>query len=129
MPIFRDLKEGDKVFVYFNLHKETFSVKNLSTRLVVAHLDHVNLKEAFFKVSQRGRQKVLKEKRKNVHAGIIGIFTFENLISDDEKSEKATYNPYKYDSFVNNDTFEKISNAKSVYLKNNLLKPSIHFKN
>lgn len=90
-----------KVAVYFNLHKKTFSVKALEgdkKGLVIMHSDYVSLKDATFKVSQAGRRRVLEEKRKNVHAYVIG-----QLVSVEQKpivGESVTYNPYLYDTFV-----------------------------
>ena len=67
-----------RVFVYFNLHKKCLSVKALegeSKGRVIAHADSVELVNATFKVSQAGRQRVLRERRKNVHAGVVGTMT------------------------------------------------------
>lgn len=97
-----------KVFVYFNLHKKCWSLKALEGEnkgRVIAHEDFVTLVEATPKVSEAGRQRVLKEKRKNVHAGIVGYLDdlrtsemyFNNL---DLQPWDITYNPYKYKSFV-----------------------------
>lgn len=97
-----------KVFVYFNLHKKCFSIKALEGDMkgrVIAHRDSVVLFNATFKVSQAGRERVLREKRKNVHAGVCG--TWYDSHNDDvtlssvrERGELVTYNPYKYTSFV-----------------------------
>lgn len=64
--------QGRNVFVYFNLHKKVFSVKDVKTGRVIAHANTVKLQNAYPKVSEKGRQRVLKEQRKNVHAGIRG---------------------------------------------------------
>ena len=89
-----------KVFVYFNLHKKVFSVKALEGDMkgrVVAHRNEVTLHDVTFKVSEAGRQRVLREKRKNVHAGAVGQWDDRlQLVIGPE----VTYNPYKYDSFV-----------------------------
>lgn len=65
-----------KVKVYFNLHKHCFSVVSLekgdSYGKVVAHVSEIMLSEVKFKVSEAGRQRVLREKRKNVHAYCVG---------------------------------------------------------
>ena len=64
-----------RVFVYYNLHKKTFSVKALDGSRkgrVVYHADEVLLSDCQFKVSEPGRQRVLSERRKNVHAGVVG---------------------------------------------------------
>ena len=126
MAIFKELNEGDQVFVYFNLHKKTFSVKNISTGLVVAHLNFIRLKNATFKVSQKGREQVLREKRKNVHAGVVGFFTFNEIQNIPES--RATYNPYKYDSFVDEKTFEKIEKSEIVFLEKLPQKTSIFYQ-
>jgi hypothetical protein len=58
----------------------------------------VLLEDARPKVSQAGRLRVLREGRKNVHAGLVG-----NLRSIERRpfhGETITYNPYLYDSFV-----------------------------
>ena len=97
-----------KVFCYFNLHRKCFSIKALegaNKGRVVAHSDNVLLFDAVFKVSEAGRQRVLKEQRKNVHAGVVGEWdkTGTDLISIDRVTTigtPLTYNPYKYDSFV-----------------------------
>ncbi len=63
---------------------------------VIAHRDIVTLKDVRFIVSQAGRNRVLKEKKKNVHAFAEGIIV-EN--GDSEKKEQITYNPYKFQYF------------------------------
>jgi hypothetical protein len=60
-----------------------------------------------FVVRKAGREKVLREKKKNVHAFVRGTWIKDLLVEDApmildhrECSEEVTYNPYKYDSFV-----------------------------
>jgi hypothetical protein len=97
-----------KVFVYFNLHRKCFSIKALegpNKGRVVAHRDDVLLFDAAFKVSEAGRQRVLRERKKNVHAGVVGQWdeTGTDLITIDRVTTVGTpitYNPYKYDTFV-----------------------------
>ena len=108
-----------KVFVYFNLHRKCFSVKALEGEFkgrVIAHASYVSLNDCTFKVSESGRQRVLREKRKNVHAGVVG--TIQSIIFGDQQSDLAKfrknctyclafdkphkrvkYNPYKFDKF------------------------------
>jgi hypothetical protein len=57
----------------------------------------VALTNVTFKVSEAGRQRVLQEKRKNVHAGVVGTLV-DSLGS--VGSERVTYNPYKGGTFV-----------------------------
>ena len=112
-----------KVFVYFNLHKKTWSVKALEGEkkgLVVAHRDKLVLLMSKFKVSEAGRQRVLKEKRKNVHAGVVGEWfdyvesEFDNLA---ESFQKITYNPYKAGTFVVRDNNSPVSTANCVVFR------------
>lgn len=96
------LVEDLKVFVYFNLHKKCWSVRALeggNKGFVVNHLDVVYLREVSPKVSESGRQRVLVEKQKNVHAGIVGWVVLPMNFEGDE-SEQITYNPYHYEAFV-----------------------------
>ena len=87
---------GRKVFVYRNLHKKCYSVKCMLTHRVIAHVDTIELIGAVFKVSEAGRQRVLREKRKNVHAGVVGIWSDTSSVCTDA----VTYNPYRFDSFI-----------------------------
>lgn len=110
-----------RVFVYYNLHRNMFSVKALEGEQkgrVIAHRDSVFLEGAVFKVSEAGRQRVIREKRKNVHAGVVGIWTPGAGNPLPNTVREITYNPYKYDSFVYADNLEPIVGASRVWLKN-----------
>lgn len=111
----RELKAGQKVKVYFNLHTQQFSVKDLASGLVVAHGDNILMEAVTFKVSEAGRQKVLREKRKNVHAYVIGTYlgTNENVTMP---MRDAYYNPYKTESFQDSVTGKKLDRATIAYL-------------
>ena len=111
----------NSVFVYFNLHKKLFSVRSRKTGKVIGHYHNVNLADAEFRVGQAGRAKVLREKKKNVHAGVAG-----EMVNDYHRDEngnytldttKVTYNPYKYDSFVACDTERRVKSAKFVTIQ------------
>lgn len=98
-----------KVFVYRNLHKGCWSVKQGG--LVKAHStdEPILLYDTELKVNRKGREKVLREKRKNVHAGIRGYLKplskmWETWTDGYVDFQKVTYNPYKYESFVDSDT-------------------------
>lgn len=97
-----------KVFVYKNLHATrknggitVYSVKALNgpdKGRVVARSSHVLLEDVRPKVSEAGRQRVIREGRKNVHAGLVG--TLIHMENQPFHGQKITYNPYKYESFV-----------------------------
>ena len=101
-----------KVFVYYNLHKHCWSVRHKGK--VIMHTDEVYLTDAKFKVSKAGRKRVLREKRKNVHAGVEGIMVDP---FDVHKQVEVTYNPYKYESFVQKSGLEPVVVASKVYMK------------
>lgn len=110
----------DIVYVYFNLHKKLFSIRSEKTKRVIHHTSSVVLCDATFKVSQAGRLRVIKEQRKNVHAGVKGtVLAYDvNQFTKDAKScREATYNPYKYESFVDKLTGEPLDSAEYVFLK------------
>ena len=68
---------------------------------VIDHSHVVALADGVLKVSQAGRQRVLNEKRKNVHAGCQGeIVTLDKSQVQARQWVEVTYNPYKYESFV-----------------------------
>ena len=64
--------KGTKVDVYKNLHKDIWSVRNRKTGRVITHKKLVHVRDASFVVQPAGRNKVLAEKRKNVHAFVRG---------------------------------------------------------
>ncbi len=63
---------NNQVEVYRNLHNGRLSIRDAKTKLVVGHADRVKLVDVTFHVSQAGRERVLREKRKNVHAVVRG---------------------------------------------------------
>ena len=93
-----------RVQVYYNLRKKCLSVR--SKGLVIDHVSSILLKDARFHVQHAGRKRVLKDKRKNVHAYISGERVA--VASFDSKSERITYNPYKHKSFVSVETGKPI---------------------
>lgn len=121
-----------RVFVYYNLHRKLWSVKALEGEnkgRVIAHSHYVLLADATGKVSEAGRQRVLREKRKNVHAGITGTLAgldAEALrgLGDITHGQRGwfsqiTYNPYKYESFVHIKDERPFTKAPSVFMQTN----------
>ena len=106
------------VYVYFNLHKKLWSVKSRKTQRVLYHTEVVLLYDCKFKVSQAGRKRVLKEKRKNVHAGVTGELDWIGHKDASfrtphglEAPVSVTYDPYKYESFVRKDNLEPVTRS------------------
>ena len=102
-----------KVYVYFNLHKKLFSVKALegaSKGKVIGHYDRLTLAEVTPKVSIAGRERVLRERQKNVHAGLVGTLT--DFVS--VKGRVVSYNPYKGVDFFYTDNQQSFTSASTV---------------
>ena len=111
-----NIDHARKVFVYKNLHKGCWSIKQ--DGLVKMHITDLCMYDCSFRVNKKGREKVLKEKRKNVHAGIVGYIdthwdvegsgTLSRRLARFANSTKlAMYNPYKHKSFVRVDDDSK----------------------
>jgi hypothetical protein len=95
-----------KHFCYRNLNRKgvVWSAKNTKTGLVELREEFIVLRNVALKVSQAGRARVLRDKRKNVHAGAVGeIITARQLPRmwkpDKLRWVRASYNPYKMESF------------------------------
>lgn len=115
-PMALEQLHGQKVKVYFNLHNRLFSVQHGGR--VVAHLPEVALKNVKFKVSEAGRQRVLREQRKNVHAFVEGEFEHKQTGEHKTLPQGVSYNPYKHSSFVRTHDKSPIHEAPSASLKN-----------
>jgi hypothetical protein len=105
---------GYRAEVYWNLHKNLYSVRALSGPYkgrVVAHTDSIDLYDVTFAVQLAGRNRVLAEGRKNVHAFVRGVVS-SGL--PHETTQVVTYNPYKYETFVDADTKRPVTKAHIV---------------
>ena len=128
-----------KCFVYYNLHRECWSIKALEGERkgrVIGHAYYVYLADVTYKVSEAGRQRVLRDKKKNVHAGAVGTverwnstnFTphgkpMSDLTLHDRHMEDlplrpdmVTYDPYKGPTFTDKDTGEVVRSSASAFL-------------
>lgn len=106
-----------RVYVYYNLHTCKWSIKCMESgklyNRVIGHADQLFLRNAKFKVSEAGRQRVLREQRKNVHAGVLGYMQAPPWR---ELTTEVTYNPYKFTSFVYKADYSKIEDAPAVWM-------------
>jgi hypothetical protein len=98
-----------KCDVYLNLHKKSWSVRSREKDnygKIYAHRKIVIIKNPIFVVNEGGRQRVLREKQKNIHAFVRG-----ELVSADEtyaelksfpldRATHVAYNPYQSATFV-----------------------------
>ena len=106
-----------KFYIYRNLHTGGFSIKK---RGRVIDRDNFFIgEEVKFKVNELGRQRVIREKRKNVHAySVVERYTFAANKDADlvDKLPVITYNPYIAAYFTCNGN--KITEAKKVLFYN-----------
>jgi hypothetical protein len=116
----RSITDGQRIKVYFNLHNKKYSavaMDGLEKGRVLGHFDEVVLNDVSFIVSEAGRQRVLREKKKNVHAYAVGRLckTHQMLISRSRiVGSKLRYNPYKMRQFHVDET--PVTQAGGVYL-------------
>lgn len=102
-----------RVFVYWNFNKKLWSIRSMDTGKVVDWKPELCLSNCILKVSQSGRKRVLRDKRKNVHAGVIGC-----LIKNTHNPKTLIgYNPYKYKTFINKTNLAPIESASIVCFK------------
>tara|TARA_Y100000361_G_scaffold136608_1_gene137412 strand:+ start:2810 stop:3274 length:465 start_codon:yes stop_codon:yes gene_type:complete len=128
-------------YTYFNLRTHEFSVRYRGK--VRAHADRLLIlpgegrERVGFNVSEAGRQRVLEEQRKNVHAYVVGDAWIEDgdafacktiparsikattdVIEDIEERYgdpvAVSYNPYKGGTFYRKDSGEPIEGAEAV---------------
>jgi hypothetical protein len=87
-----------KSMIYWNFTKKCWSVQQ--DGLVVDHAKALILENPIFCVSEAGRQRVLREQRKNVHAKVIGKRLRLNAWQDRLCQIQIRYNPYRDKTFV-----------------------------
>ena len=114
-----------RVETYYNLHKRCLSYRPSGGR--VKHAKAIILNDVSFAVQPAGREKVLREQKKNVHAFVRGVpswiaglddgledYTPRNM--ERQGYRKITYNPYNYKSFVFADTEMPVNKATQVVI-------------
>lgn len=111
----RMIDRSKPVRVYRNLHRDCFSIQQRAYHLegcggvnrkgqwyVVAHVTELTLADVTFEVSETGRQRVIQEQRKNVHAYVhgtvvcVGTPQRATAYSNNESSDywDISYDPY-----------------------------------
>lgn len=116
--------------VYFNLHSKLWSVKCRKSGHVKAHAGVVSFPwPVSFVVSEAGRERVLREQRKNVHAYVRGsgptLYGQEDAAGWDQfacnmvkagLATRVSYNPYKGPTFYNVNTGLPVNVADAVVM-------------
>jgi hypothetical protein len=107
-----------KYYLYRNLHKNMFSIKY--KQKVIDRNNLQIMSDVKFNVSQKGRERVLREKRKNVHATVSGFLVNKNEFNINLYNLiELYYNPYTTDYFIIKETKEYIYNAEYILAKDN----------
>lgn len=106
------IEDGTRIETYYNLHENTPSVR-VDGRVRDAS-PAVAVEKPSFVVQPGGRQRVLREQSKNVHAFLRGAFrskldpqALEGLVP-----VRVKYDPYRFDSFVTADTEQPVKQAE-----------------
>lgn len=121
--------------VYRNINNGMISIRCTKNNLVVGHAASVDLIDCKYIVFDSGRDRVLKEKRKNVHAFVEGEIVCAHKFKPYRKREiiytdrvdvdgigvgleriQIKYNPYVHDSFVNVVDGTKVTESLCAYV-------------
>lgn len=88
----------------------------MSKGRVIGHPLELALENCEFRVCPAGRARVLREKKKFVHAFAVGTPVYGMTGCMDKELIQITYNPYKAGYFYRVDTNEPVYAAKLVFL-------------
>ena len=107
--------------IYRNLHKECFSVTRWNPEKkgyrLFAHETDLILDKVQFRVSKAGREKVLREKQKNVHA-FVYCENYSTFVGEDQLGSEVYYNPYKTETFQVKETGAPVYYMDSLIITN-----------
>jgi hypothetical protein len=108
--------------IYRNLHKDCFSVlkynKEKKGYRLFAHEKNLVCSEVNFTISKAGRNRVLLEKKKNVHAFVI-CKNYITFVDEPTLGDQVYYNPYKMETFQVRATEEPIHSTGTLIITNN----------
>ena len=86
----------EKVRVYWNLHKDVWSVRSCKSGLVIDHKPHMTIRDGYFSIWKSGQKRLREDGKKNVQAFAVGY-----LMSSKQSSyhdwDRVKYNPYTDD--------------------------------
>ena len=119
--------------VYLNLHKTGYlsvrAAEGPDKGRVVGHVSAIELADCSFRVSEAGRQRVIRERAKNVHATVRGriVQVSQDATPSPSLTEKrsailaagglpTTYNPYFTPTFINRETKSPVYAAQTVVI-------------
>lgn len=105
--------------IYRNLNTGTMSLQQKINKswLVVGHVTNVAIEYPTFHISKAGKNRVIREKRKNVHAWAEGKLI--GITADSSNLEEIYYCPYNSDSFSWKKTGESIKSSSLLVVIDN----------
>lgn len=118
---------------YLNLHKAGFlsvrAAEGPDKGRVVGHVSAIELEGCTFRVSEAGRQRVIRERAKNVHATVRGRVVVACLEATPSPyltakhsailaagGNDTTYQPYYTPTFINRETKRPVHAAQTVVI-------------
>ena len=106
-----------RVKIYRNLHKQCLSVLHRTDKgwRLWKHVPCIEVFNVVFKVSQAGRERMLKQRRKNVHAFIEGNYAGVTDVTS-SNLRFVRYNPYLCGSFFDQHSRELVSSASWAFV-------------
>jgi hypothetical protein len=101
-----------RVKIYRNLHKKCLSVLHRTKKgwRLWKHVPRIEVLNVVFKVSQAGRERVLREKRKNVHAFVEGDYVGGSNVAS-SNLRLLRYNPYEAGHFFDAETKKPVKES------------------
>lgn len=118
-----DATIGQKIRIYRNLNNGTMSIQTHTKGTgwrVAGHVTNAIVADGVFHISESGRQRVIAQNRKNVHAWYEGVLIGQFNPSIDCPIDLA-YNPYINETFVERRSQRAIKRCKYLVVRNNLV--------
>jgi len=120
----KDTIDDNKPFkVHYHLKKKVFSIsafiKNKKGYRVICHNNNFEADWISFKISEKRRKTVIKNKIRDVHAYILCNninFKINNELL--ENKNVLSYNPYKFSYFYDINSNKEVIDLNKVYFRN-----------
>lgn len=111
---------GQQTRVYRNLQNGTMSLQQRvdGRWKVVGHVREAVLRHVTFHLNEAGRQRVIAQRQKNVHAWAEGVLVGESCPGFDAPIDLA-YNPYRDRTFVERQTLKPLSGCEYLIILDN----------
>jgi hypothetical protein len=114
---------GREIRIYRNLTNGLMSLQKYIPGVgwrLAGHCNSATIKNVRFVVHEKSRQRVIREKKKNVHAYGIGTLLGNNG-SEIHANIPLFYDPYTTPNFVDRDSHRVIEKARFLVIINNLV--------